>query len=379
MRQSRTRLCRARVAVFATTICLAAVITAPGADADPVGDKQAQASRIAAQIETLGQKEASLGEQFDAANLRAGQVATKVAEARDRLQATTARAAGIRSQLRARAVDSYTKGGLGGGPAAAPDDRADDPVRRAEYARTFSAKDVDTLDAAHAVSLAVAEDAKALEAQQRAAGDAAAGLDKSRRDVTAAENALKSTQAGIKGELVGLVAQAQAARQAEAAGQAQAVLAQAAGPLTPHATGPEASRGWAPTRPGAAPAGGSRLGPPPAVGSGAQAAVAAAKSRLGAPYVWGASGPDSFDCSGLTMWAWAHGGKSLPHFSGAQYTSTTHIPMAALQPGDLVFPAAASGHVAMYIGGGQLIEAPHSGDVVKIISLSSEYRLASRP
>jgi cell wall-associated NlpC family hydrolase len=108
-------------------------------------------------------------------------------------------------------------------------------------------------------------------------------------------------------------------------------------------------------------------------------AVAAAESRLGDPYVWGAAGPNSFDCSGLVMWAWAHAGVSLPHFSGGQYASTQHISMSQLQPGDLVFPADTGQHVAMYIGGGQIIEAPHTGDVVHIVPMSSWYVLASRP
>ncbi len=117
----------------------------------------------------------------------------------------------------------------------------------------------------------------------------------------------------------------------------------------------------------------------PAVGAGAAAAIAAAESRLGAPYGWSAAGPSAFDCSGLVLWAWAHGGLSLPHSSGAQYADTRHISMSQLEPGDLVFPADPSQHVAMYIGGGRIIEAPHAGDVVHIVPMSSWYVLASRP
>jgi cell wall-associated NlpC family hydrolase len=71
-------------------------------------------------------------------------------------------------------------------------------------------------------------------------------------------------------------------------------------------------------------------------------------------------------------------GISLPHFSGAQYADTTHIPMSALEPGDLVFPADPGQHVAMYVGGGQVIEAPYTGAQVHIISLSSFFVLATR-
>ena len=70
------------------------------------------------------------------------------------------------------------------------------------------------------------------------------------------------------------------------------------------------------------------------------------------------------------MWAWAHGGKSLPHSSSAQYSMATKISVSALQPGDLVFYGSPVHHVALYIGGGQIIHAPHTGDVVKIASVS---------
>jgi len=97
--------------------------------------------------------------------------------------------------------------------------------------------------------------------------------------------------------------------------------------------------------------------------------VAAATSRLGAPYVWAAAGPDTFDCSGLTMWAWAQVGRSLPHNSGAQFSSTRRVTAAQLQPGDLVFYFSPISHVSMYIGGGQIVDAPHSGATVRITSM----------
>ncbi|HNO46664.1 MAG TPA: C40 family peptidase, partial [Microthrixaceae bacterium] len=103
------------------------------------------------------------------------------------------------------------------------------------------------------------------------------------------------------------------------------------------------------------------------VGSGAGAAIAAAQSVMGTPYRWaGASPSTGFDCSGLTMWAWARGGRSLPHSSSAQYAATQRISLDQLQPGDLVFFNNPISHVGLYIGGGQMIHSPHTGDVVKI-------------
>jgi len=104
--------------------------------------------------------------------------------------------------------------------------------------------------------------------------------------------------------------------------------------------------------------------PPPA--SGASAAIAFAKAQLGEPYRWGAAGPDAWDCSGLTMMSWRAGGRSLPHYSVAQYQQSTAIKSSQLRPGDLVFWGSSSSsssiyHVAIYIGGGQIIHAPRPG------------------
>lgn len=109
----------------------------------------------------------------------------------------------------------------------------------------------------------------------------------------------------------------------------------------------------------------------PAPSAGAATAVQAALEQLGKPYVFGAAGPDSFDCSGLTQWAWARAGVSMAHYTGSQYNAFPHVPLDQIQPGDLVFLRVDLGHMGMAIGGGQYIHAPRTGDVVKIGNLSS--------
>jgi cell wall-associated NlpC family hydrolase len=99
-------------------------------------------------------------------------------------------------------------------------------------------------------------------------------------------------------------------------------------------------------------------------------AVEAALSQLGKPYRWGASGPNSYDCSGLTMWAWRHAGVNLPRVSRMQYQATQRVSRAELRPGDLVFFGSPIHHVAMYIGDGKVVEAPFTGEVVRINSRS---------
>lgn len=93
-------------------------------------------------------------------------------------------------------------------------------------------------------------------------------------------------------------------------------------------------------------------------------AVREAYRQLGKPYRWGASGPNSFDCSGLMMWVWGKAGVSLPHSSRAQYGYGVHVSKSELRPGDLVFYGHPIHHVGIYVGNGQYIAAPHTGDVV---------------
>jgi peptidoglycan DL-endopeptidase CwlO len=102
---------------------------------------------------------------------------------------------------------------------------------------------------------------------------------------------------------------------------------------------------------------------------GAATAIAAARSKLGSPYVWAAAGPSTFDCSGLTMYAWGKAGRSLPHSSSLQMSSGRRVSASALQPGDLVFYGSPVHHVALYVGGGQVIHAPQTGDVVRYASV----------
>jgi len=122
--------------------------------------------------------------------------------------------------------------------------------------------------------------------------------------------------------------------------------------------------------------GGTQTGtdPLPASGSQANAAVAFAYKQLGCPYVWGARGPcsDGFDCSGLVQAAWASAGVAIPRDTYEQWAALPHIPMSDLEPGDLIYFNGES-HVGMYVGGGDLIDAPQPGMNVEKISLSESW------
>jgi peptidoglycan DL-endopeptidase CwlO len=114
----------------------------------------------------------------------------------------------------------------------------------------------------------------------------------------------------------------------------------------------------------------------------AQTAVRFALAQVGKPYVFGAAGPDTYDCSGLTMSAWAAAGVSLPHSALQQYGYGAHVPLSDLQPGDLVFMYSPIAHVTIYIGNGLLVSAPEPGESVTVVKMSdfaSDIVGATRP
>lgn len=111
----------------------------------------------------------------------------------------------------------------------------------------------------------------------------------------------------------------------------------------------------------------------PAVSGRVGAVIEFAKAQLGKPYEWGADGPDSYDCSGLTMAAWREGGVSLPHSSRSQQNSGPPVDRSQIEPGDLLFFGDPVHHVGLYVGGNQMISAPQTGDNVRYRNINDSY------
>lgn len=227
-------------------------------------------------------------------------------------------------------------------------------------------------DAEEAAVRAAADARKAKDAARAAADDAAAQA----AAITAEKTALIGRLAELQHVSVRVAQRRQSALEEQAAAAA-AAAAQAAAeqqptptpapPADPEPT-PDPEPDSEPTS-DPVPTPDPEPTPPhtaPAPASGASAAIAFARAQLGEPYRWGAAGPSAWDCSGLTMGAWAAGGRSLPHYSVAQYEQSTPISAGQLQPGDLVFWGSSSDpgsiyHVALYVGGGTIVHAPRTG------------------
>jgi cell wall-associated NlpC family hydrolase len=373
---------------------LASGLVVPTASADQISDLKAQAAAVKARIDALGLQESALAEKYDQAKLTLASLETKVASAQSRLQADQTTTDQARKALKQDVLQAYMTGGsdpLASGSGVAS---ATTSLLRNAYESTLVTDQSEAIDSYHVAVLQQQADETDLKQQQTAAQNEVAVISADRTAVSNSANQLTALESHINGQVATLIAQQQAAEAAAAqaaaararqiAAEQAAAAAAAAHQTTQSNTGTSTGTGGSTTNgtgSGSNDNGGGGSGPytpPPGVSSAAAIAVAAAESRVGDWYVWAAAGPSTFDCSGLVMWAYAQAGVSLPHYSGAQYADTVHIPMSDLQPGDLVFFSDPGEHVAMYVGNGMIIEAPYTGATVHIIPMYSGFVLAGR-
>jgi cell wall-associated NlpC family hydrolase len=333
----------------------------PAASADPIANKRAEAARLAHQIDQLSLRVSQLSEKYDQARIRVDQLNAGLATARAALGATDSQLGAASQRVRDLAVSSYMEGGQIAKIGLLVPKSVNELSNRAAYVRAIAGGTNDAIDALHQAHVQLGEQQAALSAQQAGAAKALAAAAADQRAAAAADASERATLAGVQGQLGQLVAAAQAEQQAAAAARLQADIA--------IRESQPASRSRLASGSGLGGVDPGSLPPPP---PGAGGAVEEARRELGKPYQYGGSGPGSFDCSGLTAWAWGHAGHPLPHSAAAQYDVTTHIPISALQPGDLVFFGSPPHHVGIYVGGGQMINALHSGTNVEYDSIYME-------
>ncbi len=361
MRAPRTiRLCLGVViALFGGAVSLEPVA------ADGISNQQAEVKRVLAEIDALQQKEgqfAELGAQ--ALDLKA-QLDAEIVVSQSKIAAQQAELNVLGGQLSNVAVQKVMGGGSGAlGPLFTDPAAIADGLQRDHLARVAVNAGAATTDDFEALLRALDKEQRSLEKKQKQATDLAANAEANRKAADKAGREATSRLAKAKVKLGSLIEQ-ERQRQAAAAKvqyqqklqqqQAAAAARKGSGKRGSGAFGGAASLGG----------GGGGGGPYVAVSGQAGEAIRAAQSQLGVPYRFASSVPGvAFDCSGLTAYAWATAGVSLPHQSRNQYSSLPHVPASEAQPGDLIFYYSPISHVGIYLGGGMMIHSPQSGSTV---------------
>lgn len=327
LRRTASRWVRTTTAVIgASAIAVLSLQSSSAAQPRP------SVSEVAARVDALNEQAEAIAEQFNQSGiaLTAAQRRASVAEAR------VARAEAAlklqKQRLGTIAAAAYRNGGIGGATALMISSNPQDYLSQATTLDRISARGADRMRALRVASLRVSQakaEAKAEVASVRAIN---ASIADKRRQVNAllaqAEHMLASLRADERARLAAL-RRAAAARASRGSEHVRYTF-----------NGPASAR--------------------------ARIAIDWAMSQRGKPYRWGAAGPSSYDCSGLTMRAWGHAGVSLDHYTGSQWHAGRHVGRSELRPGDLVFFYSDHHHVGIYLGGGQMVHAPHTGDVVRV-------------
>jgi cell wall-associated NlpC family hydrolase len=335
VKRSRPSLRLVLLSAAAAVAVLAGAIVVGPAAADPIADKKAEAAQIGAQLAQLQDRQHQLDGQFEQANYELKLAKDKVAAAKALAAQTAAEADKRRADLRHYAVAAYQTGNDSPEFDALITNDAGTGVQKRSYLQSISGSRQDLVDALNAARQKADEDGVRLKAAEGVTSAKAAEIEQLKKAADDATNQQAAINAKVQGELKVLV-DAENARIAAAAAAARAAAAAARG--TSMSPNPNAPR----------------------VGQGAAGAIAAGRTKMGAAYVWAAEGPNEFDCSGFVKWAYAQVGVSLSHYSGAMYNETVRISESQLQPGDLVFwGPGGSAHVAIYIGGNQILHTAH--------------------
>ena len=382
---------RVGITVAALAAGAAVLFGAAAAAAEPsVREKRAQAEAVLAEVQALDEQVGAAAERFNGANYKLGLLAERLRKTRTDLRRTRRDFGTAQARASDRLVELYVNGS---GPSALEiafgSSSFGEMIDALETTQRVAAQDTRLIgDLGRLAERTKAREkqlAAAQSTQRRLVGRLAAERDAIAARLVERERLL----AGIQQEVERLEAeerarQAQLRRRArvELARQRELAAAQAAREQENDAaleSDPDpAPAGSSAPRAGAEPADPANVAPPaPADASRGAQVVAIAMRYLGVPYKWGGASPTTgFDCSGLTMYVFAQIGVSLPHYAAAQYGLGRAVSKSELQPGDLVF-FRGLGHMGMYIGGGNFIHAPRTGDVVKISSLSEPYRVAT--
>jgi len=359
--------------------------------------KRAELARIQQQLDSYGMQVEVAAEAYNGARWELGEVNERIADNRQQTVVTARELKASRVILAKRLRSLYATPQptlievlISSGSVTAAADQVDLLDRIGE-------QDAQVVGGLREHKARLAELRAKLEQDREKAEEAVAAREREKERI---ERLLAQRQAVLDSasdELRGLIAaeerrrEQEAARQAEIARQREAAETAAAtnggAPASASAGSSAPSVSSEPTAPSTPAPSASEPEPeqpaePVPSASGNARAAQIAMTQLGVPYVWGGASPSvGFDCSGLASWAYAQIGKSVPHFTGAIWNAFPRVPSDQLEPGDMVFFRPDLGHMGIYIGGGQYVNAPQTGDVVKVSSLAnrSDYQGAVRP
>jgi len=354
------------------------------AAADPLSSAQAQAAQIEQEITSTGRQITVLDQRYLAAQEHKSAIDQQISTTQEKIAQDRSDVAGDQAVLRKAAVNAYVTDSSASTQNLIFSGNQTSNEAASEYT-SVAEGDLGTAVAnLHTAQTQLGSQEAALRSQDAQAAQAVNAAQSAEQQAKTVEAQQQAALSQVNSQITSLIKQQQQAAAAAAAAAAEAKIqaAQQAAQQAAAAAQQQAASGGSGTSTVSDPP------PPPSAGGAGAAAVAAAESQLGVPYRWAGETPKGsadpgFDCSGLTAWAWGQAGVPLPHYSGAQMADSTPVPISDLQPGDLLFYGpGGSEHVAMYVGGGQMIEAPYTGAYVWITGLrlsTGSFAGAGRP
>jgi cell wall-associated NlpC family hydrolase len=362
------------VRLSAAALCLASlvggIVVSSPASAESVKQQIADAQQ---QLRALDNQAESASEAYNAARIKLASAHTAAASADAALSAAQKQLATLQTSVTAFAVAAYRGGGTNSVLGLVSDGSAGRYINQLSSMQAISVSEARTLsqvEVAQRVESAAQSTADAELTKQRAA---TVTIDASREQIQAAAAQAQKILSGLEAKEAAII-QAAKTRAAKLAAEQEQSRLQAQSAAT--------QQGAAAINDPVSPT------PPPIISGsgGATVAVQWAYAEIGKPYVWAAAGPDSFDCSGLTQYVWGKAGVYLGHYTGDQWNEGVHVSQDQLEPGDLVFFAyntsdpSSIHHVGIYIGNGNMIDAPYTGVDVRVDpAFRSDYIGAVRP
>lgn len=335
-----------RIRAFgALLLTVALVTTAAPAQAVPQS-KLAQARAVKAEIDRLDHKVEAAAERYNEARSKHRALTAQRKKVAARHKKIDNRMGEVQGHLNTRASSMYRSGPMGFVDVLFGAESFEEFATTWDVLRELNSSDAEAIEELRVLRAEAAKAKKELLEKEKAAAKQSALMESNKRSIEGQLAQRQSKLRGLEAEIAAIEAQEERARAASAGSWERAP---------------------------------DRSFPPPTRAPRSEV-VSIARRYLGAPYRWAASGPNSFDCSGFTMFVYRQVGVRLPHSSRAQIHVGERVSRSNLAPGDLVFFGSPIHHVGMYVGGGMYIHAPRTGDVVKISSMNrSGYAGASRP